>query len=458
MSKVSLAKGTRDFGPEEMRNRNYIFNTLASVFQQFGFSQIETPAMENLDTLMGKYGEEGDSLLFKILDSGDFLSSLKTKHPSLLLEELSSSSASFEIASKGLRYDLTVPFARFVSMNRHRINLPFRRFQMQPVWRADRPQKGRYREFWQCDADSIGSDSLLNESDLLLILNQGFTSLGIQDAVIHLNNRKVLEGITEVIGAASGFREWTVVLDKFDKIGQEGVVKEWLAKGFSQEQVEASLPFLALSGLTNEALASWEEKLQTSKIGMEGIAELKALHAYLQAAGFSGNILLDGTLARGLSYYTGCIMEVKVPSSGMGSVAAGGRYDNLTGIFGVPGLSGVGISFGADRIYDLMETRKLFPESTKESCAVLFCCMGEEEILYALPLASALREQQISCKIYPKAGKLKKQLEYANAEKIAFVVIIGEEERAQQTVTIKDLQQGVQSTIPQHQLIQHIKQ
>lgn len=456
MSKVSLAKGTRDFGPEEMRKRNFIFDTLSAVFKQYGFSQIETPAMENLDTLLGKYGDEGDSLLFKILDSGDFLSNLKNQSPSLDLKDLQASTVSNQIASKGLRYDLTVPFARFVSMNRHRIQLPFRRFQMQPVWRADRPQKGRYREFWQCDADCIGSDSLLNEADLIHILSQGFSQLGLSEAVIHLNNRKILEGITESIGALSGFREWTVVLDKFDKIGKEGVEKEWLDKGFTQEQVQASVPFLAQMPFNSESLAFWQKMLQNSTIGLEGVNELNILLGYLTASGYKGNIILDGTLARGLSYYTGCIMEVKIPDSGMGSVAAGGRYDNLTGVFGVQGLSGVGISFGADRIYDLLEQRNLFPLGEASDCKVLFCSMGEEELLYALPICQQLRENKIACKVYPKAGKLKKQLDYANAENIPLVVIIGEEERMQHKLTIKNLKSGTQETIPVQQLHLHI--
>jgi len=454
MSKPSLVKGTRDFGTEEMSKRKFIFNNIEKVFQLYGFSAIETPAMETLETLTGKYGDEGDSLLFRILDNGNFLESAgKQMGADSTLNDINVTELSKHISSKALRYDLTVPFARFVSMNRHKINMPFRRYQMQAVWRADRPQKGRYREFWQCDADSIGSDSLLNEADLVGIFHRAFKNLGINNFVIHLNNRKVLEGVAEVIGASDKFVQLTIALDKFDKIGIEGVEKELGERGFSLEQIQKVNQFLVCENFTPKSLEQWSKLLQNSEVGKNGIAELKELIGYLQASGFESNIVLDGTLARGLNYYTGCIFEVKVPDSGIGSIAAGGRYDNLTGIFGMPGLSGVGISFGADRIYDLMESARLFPNENNSSCKILFCGMDEKSLLYCIPIAEKLRTIGISCKVYPQASKLKKQLDYANAENIKFAIIVGENEITTNQVALKDLQNGTQETLKVEELI-----
>ncbi|MCO6494057.1 MAG: histidine--tRNA ligase [Bacteroidetes bacterium] len=458
MSKVSLAKGTRDFGAEEMRKRKFIFNGIEQVFQLYGFHAIETPALENIETLTGKYGDEGDQLLFKILDSGDFWGNIEQEYgANKEIGKLNSKNIASKIASRGLRYDLTVPFARYVSMNRHLVKLPFRRYQMQPVWRADRPQKGRYREFWQCDADIIGSNSLLCEADLMGIFHRSFEKLGIKNFVIHLNSRKILEGVAEVLNASEKFGDLTIALDKYDKIGIQGVKTELQQRGFDDEQIEKISHFLFCESLNIKTLEKWKTLLSDSKIGLTGVSELGSLLSYLEASGFNNQIVLDGTLARGLSYYTGCIFEVKVPDSGIGSIAAGGRYDNLTGIFGMPGISGVGISFGADRIYDLMEAQNLFPKSADGNCKVLFCGMDENAISYCIPMAEKLRNAQIACKIYPEASKLKKQLDYANAEKIPYAAIIGEQEMKDKQLTIKDLETGKQETLYLEDLINKLK-
>jgi len=458
MGKVSLAKGTRDFGIEEMKKRKFIFNTIEKVFQLYGFHAIETPALENIETLTGKYGDEGDQLLFKILDSGDFWGNVnKSFGESTSIGSLTSKKTLPILASRGLRYDLTVPFARYVSMNRHLVKFPFRRYQMQPVWRADRPQKGRYREFWQCDADIIGTDSLTSEADLVAIFHRAFEKLGIQGYVIHLNNRKVLEGVAEVIGAPDKFSQFTVALDKFDKIGKEGVLNEFKERGFADTQIQIAEQFLISSALSTESIAQWKALLSNSTIGLQGLVELEELLKYLTASGFSKNVLFDGTLARGLSYYTGCIIEVKVPNSGIGSIAAGGRYDNLTGIFDMPGISGVGISFGADRIYDLMEALQLFPTGNEANCKVLFCGMSFEAVSYCIKVAEMLRSKGVSCKVYPEPSKLKKQLDYANAEQIQSVAIVGENEMLENQITLKNLLSGNQQTLSIDEFINTVK-
>jgi histidyl-tRNA synthetase len=453
MNKPCLAKGTRDFGPEEMNKRKFIFSTIEKIFKNYAFEAIETPALENIETLTGKYGDEGDTLLFRILDSGDYLKTWKEKN----LLDANSSELTPHIASRGLRYDLTVPFARFVAMNRHRISIPFRRYQMQPVWRADRPQKGRYREFWQLDADIIGSESLMNEADLMNIFHNAFNGLGIDKYQIHINNRKVLEGVADVLGAKESFSTLTVALDKFDKIGWEGVQNELLQKGFSNQQCDLLKPFLQSAPLSFEILAKWKAMLQVSPTGIKGIEELEDLCNYLFASDGLHHIHFDGTLARGLSYYTGCIFEVKVLDSGMGSIAAGGRYDNLTGIFGMPGLSGVGISFGADRIYDLMEAQNLFPSEITASKKILFCPLEEKSIAFCLQAAKILRENAIPCLVYPGAVKIKKQLDFANAIYAKYAVLVGENEINAGILSLKNLESGAQKSISIDDLIKELK-
>ncbi len=445
MQKPTLAKGTRDFGPTETANRKHLFNIIAKNFKQFGYQEIETPAMENLSTLSGKYGEEGDTLLFKILDSGDYLSSLQKSN--MPIHDITSAMATPLIASKGLRYDLTVPFARYVAMNRHQLSFPFKRFQMQPVWRADRPQKGRYREFWQCDADCIGSDSLVSEADFINLFHNVFNDLHILDYQIHVNNRKILEGIAEVLEAKDKFIELTTAIDKFDKIGLEGVQNELKSKGFSNEQLLQLEYFLTCSNLNIDVINSWKEALKNSPIGLQGLDEIETLYHYLVATQNQAQVFFDGTLARGLSYYTGCIFEVKVPNSGLGSIAAGGRYDNLTGIFGLPNVSGVGISFGADRIYDLLLLRNLFPSHNALFKSVLFCPMEQEFIPFCMKEAVLFRKAGLVVSVFPTATKLKKQLDYANAINADFAVIIGSEEFKSNTLSIKNLKDGTQQTI-----------
>ena len=442
MAKPSIPKGTRDFLPEEMRKRNYIFNTIKDVFALYGFQQIETPAMENLSTLMGKYGEEGDKLLFKILNSGDFLSGLTEED----YTNKNSNKAVSRLSEKGLRYDLTVPFARFVVQYREQIKFPFRRYQIQPVWRADRPQKGRYREFYQCDADIVGSDSLLNELELLQIANEVFKRFGIR-VCIKLNNRKVLAGIAEVVGAPEKIVDITVAIDKLDKIGLEKVNQELLAKGLTEENVNKLQPILALSGNNNEKLAQLKDVLANSEIGLKGVAELETLFGYTANLDFTAELELDLTLARGLNYYTGTIIEVKALDVQIGSITGGGRYDNLTGVFGVDGLSGVGISFGADRIYDVLNQLDLYPKTTVNQTQVIFLNFGEKEMEYCIPLLAQLRAAGISTEIYPDAVKFKKQMQYANDRNIPFVAIVGESEMAENVIMLKDMITGNQEKV-----------
>lgn len=449
--KPSIPKGTRDFGFVEMARRNYIFDTIRSVYRLYGFSQIETPAMENLSTLMGKYGEEGDKLLFKILNSGDFTRSVSTEQ----YEADSAAALAAKFCEKGLRYDLTVPFARYVVQHREELQLPFKRFQIQPVWRADRPQKGRYREFYQCDADVVGSDSLLNEVELMQIVDEVFTRFGIRVA-IKINNRKLLTGIAEVLGAADKIIDITVAIDKLDKIGLDKVNEELLAAGLSAQQVETLQPIISLSGTNAEKIATMRQVLATSEVGLKGCDELEFV---LNALGDSlKNVLeLDLTLARGLNYYTGCIFEVKALDVEIGSITGGGRYDNLTGIFGLPGLSGVGISFGADRIYDVLNQLELYPATTAASVDLLFINFGEAEAAHCLKLARATREAGIATEVFPDAAKMKKQMNYANARQIPFVALVGESEMEQNLIALKNMTTGEQQQVSLEQLIQLIQ-
>ena len=450
--KPSIPKGTRDFSPAEMSRRNYIFDTIKQTFKRFGFQQIETPSMETLQTLMGKYGEEGDKLLFKILNSGDYLNKISdeelTKRDSLHLAAL--------LCEKGLRYDLTVPFARYVVMHRDELQLPFKRYQIQPVWRADRPQKGRYREFYQCDADIVGSDSLINEIELMQMEDAVFTSFGIR-VQIKINNRKILTGIAEVIGAADKIVDITVAIDKLDKIGLEKVNEELAANGISAEAIEKLQPIITLSGSNEDKLKVIEQVLANSEIGMKGVEETRFIFNALDALKLNNEVQFDITLARGLNYYTGAIFEVKALDTPMGSISGGGRYDNLTGIFGMPGLSGVGISFGADRIYDVLNALNLYPEDTIETTRVMFVNFGEKETACCMQLASALRRNGIAVEIYPDNTKMKKQMAYANAKNIPFVAMVGENEMATSEVSLKNMVTGEQQTVAFDELESLIK-
>ena len=455
--KPSIPKGTRDFSPLEMARRNYIFDTIKSVFSLYGFQQIETPAMENLSTLMGKYGEEGDKLLFKILNSGDWKSAITHE----ALDNATIGALTSKVSEKGLRYDLTVPFARFVVQHRDTIQFPFKRYQIQPVWRADRPQKGRYREFYQCDVDVVGTNSLLSEVELIQIVEEVYRRLGIRVS-LHINNRKILAGIAEVIGQPERIIDITVAIDKLDKIGIDNVNKELLDKGLPQEAVDALQPILNLSGTNTEKLDQLEQVLAGSEMGLKGIEELRtifALYANSQlpiAAEAASNIQieLDLCLARGLNYYTGAIFEVKALDVQMGSITGGGRYDNLTGIFGMPGVSGVGISFGADRIYDVLSELNLYPENLQSTTQLLFATFGEQELLYALRWAKALREKGISVEVYPEPTKMKKQMGYADSKKIPFVAIVGSDEMAAGKVMLKDMQSGEQQLATLEELLE----
>lgn len=440
--KPSIPKGTRDFSPNEMSRRNYIFDTIRDVYSLYGFSQIETPAMENLSTLMGKYGDEGDKLLFKIQNSGDYFRPLTDEE---LLSRNSAKLAS-KFCEKGLRYDLTVPFARYVVMHRDELALPFRRYQIQPVWRADRPQKGRYREFYQCDADVVGSDSLLNEVELMQIVDTVFSRLGIRVS-IKINNRKILTGIAEMIGHADKIVDITVAIDKLDKIGIDNVNAELAADGIPAEAIEQLQPIIGLSGTNGEKLETMRRVLAQSETGLKGIEETQFILDTLGTIGLKNQIELDLTLARGLNYYTGAIFEVKALDVEIGSITGGGRYDNLTGIFGMPGLSGVGISFGADRIYDVLTQLDLYPSDTTCATQLLFVNFGTAETAFALPLLSELRNKGIRCEIYPDATKMKKQMSYANAKAIPFVAIIGETEMEQGKVMIKNMLTGDQTLV-----------
>ena len=447
--KPSIPKGTRDFGAVEMARRNYIFNTIREVDALYGFRQIETPAMENLSTLMGKYGEEGDKLLFKILNSGDF----KLKTSAEEYAEASAAHLAARFCEKGLRYDLTVPFARYVVQHRDELQMPFKRYQIQPVWRADRPQKGRYREFYQCDADVVGSDSLLNEVELMQIVDEVFTRFGIR-VCIKINNRKILTGIAEIIGEADKIVDITVAIDKLDKIGLDKVNEELLAVGLTPEAVEKLQPIISLSGSNEEKLETMRQALAESETGLKGIDEVAFVLETLKNSELHNAIELDLTLARGLNYYTGCIFEVKALDVQIGSITGGGRYDNLTGIFGLPGLSGVGISFGADRIYAVLTQLDLYPSDTASGARGLFMNFGDKEAAHCLTLAARLRKAGIATEVYPDAVKMKKQMSYANAQQVPFVALVGESEMEQGVVTLKDMQKGEQQTVSVEQLIE----
>ena len=448
--KPSIPKGTRDFGPVEMAKRNYIFNTIRSVYELYGFLQIETPAQETLQTLMGKYGEEGDKLLFKILNSGDYLSKIEDSE----LTERNTLRLASKICEKGLRYDLTVPFARYVVMHREELQLPFKRYQVQPVWRADRPQKGRYREFYQFDGDVVGSDSLLNEVELMQIVDTVFTRFGVR-VQIKINNRKILTGIAEVIGAADKIVDITVAIDKLDKIGIDNVNQELREDGLSEEQIQKLQPIIMLEGSNEEKLNTIAEVLASSETGLKGVEETRYILGFLTA--LNNDIQLDLTLARGLSYYTGAIFEVKALDTPMGSISGGGRYDNVTGIFGMPGLSGVGISFGVDRIYDVLNALDLYPKDSLNTTQVLFINFGEQETAYCLPIINKVRASGIRAEIYPDATKMKKQMSYANAKQIPFVVLAGESEMAAQKVTLKNMETGEQQLVTTEELINAIQ-
>ena len=450
--KPSIPKGTRDFGPVEMAKRNYIFDTIKEVYALYGFQQIETPAMETLQTLMGKYGEEGDKLLFKILNSGDYMNKVSDED----LHSLNSLKLAAKLCEKGLRYDLTVPFARYVVQHREELQLPFKRYQIQPVWRADRPQKGRYREFYQCDADVVGSDSLLNEVELMQIVDTVFTKFGVR-VCIKINNRKILTGIAEVIGEAEKIVDITVAIDKLDKIGLEKVNEELRNDGISEEAIEKLQPIISLSGSNEEKLEVISQVLAGSETGLKGVEETRFILDTLKAVGLNNEIELNLTLARGLNYYTGAIFEVKALDTPMGSITGGGRYDNLTGIFGLPGLSGVGISFGADRIYDVLNALDLYPKEAVNSTQVLFINFGETETAYCLPIVGKLRQAGIRSEIFPDKAKMKKQMSYANAKNIPFVVLAGENEMAAGKVTLKNMESGEQTLVTAEELIAAVK-
>ncbi len=446
--KPSIPKGTRDFGPMEMAKRNYIFNTIKDVYALYGFQQIETPAMETLQTLMGKYGEEGDKLLFKVLNSGDFMNKVSDDE----LRESNSLHLAAKLCEKGLRYDLTVPFARYVVMHREELQLPFKRYQIQPVWRADRPQKGRYREFYQCDADVVGSDSLLNEVELMQIVDTVFTNFGVR-VQIKINNRKILTGIAEIIGEADKIVDITVAIDKLDKIGLENVNAELKADGISDEAIEKLQPIISLSGSNSEKLDVIGNILAASEIGTKGVEETRFILDALEKTGLDNEIELDLTLARGLNYYTGAIFEVKALDTPMGSITGGGRYDNLTGIFGMPGLSGVGISFGADRIYDVLNALDLYPKEAVNATQLLFINFGEKETAYCLPSVTKARKAGIRTEMYPDSAKMKKQMGYANAKNIPFVALAGENEINEGKLTLKNMATGEQTMVTPDELI-----
>ena len=446
--KPSIPKGTRDFGPVEMAKRNYIFNTISEVYALYGFQQIETPAMETLQTLMGKYGEEGDKLLFKVLNSGDCLAKVSDEE----LAERNALHLASKICEKGLRYDLTVPFARYVVMHREELQLPFKRYQIQPVWRADRPQKGRYREFYQCDADVVGSDSLLNEVELMQIVDTVFSRFGIR-VQIKINNRKILSGIAEVIEAADKIVDITVAIDKLDKIGIDNVNAELREDGLSEEQITKLQPIISLSGTNDEKLQTIVEVLRDSETGQKGVEETQYILKVLKAVGLKNEIQLDLTLARGLNYYTGAIFEVKALDVEIGSITGGGRYDNLTGIFGMPGLSGVGISFGADRIYDVLNALDLYPKNSMNATQILFINFGERETAYCLPIIYKVRAKGFRAEIYPDAAKMTKQMSYANAKQIPFVALAGENEINEGKVMLKNMETGEQQLLTPDELL-----
>ncbi len=456
--KPSIPKGTRDFGPLEMAKRNYIFNTVRRVFELYGFKQIETPAMENLSTLMGKYGEEGDKLLFKILNSGDFLHGMTADE----VANTSTAKLAAKFCEKGLRYDLTVPFARYVVQHREELQLPFKRYQIQPVWRADRPQKGRYREFYQCDVDVVGSDSLLNEVELMQITDTVFSDFGVR-VQIKINNRKILTGIAEVIGEADKIVDITVAIDKLDKIGLDAVNDELRQDGISEQAIEKLQPIIKLEGSNAQKLDVIADVLKDSEIGMKGVEEMRFILSALGAldgekGSLNNELQLDLTLARGLNYYTGAIFEVKAKDVQIGSITGGGRYDNLTGIFGMPGLSGVGISFGADRIYDVLNQLDLYPKEAVNGTQVLFINFGEKEIAYCMPIAQLMRKNGVSTEVYADSVKMKKQMNYANATGVSFVALVGENEMNEGKVTLKNMQTGEQQMVTPEEMLAIVKQ
>ena len=452
MAKPSIPKGTRDFSPVEMAKRNYIFDTIREVYALYGFRQIETPAMETLSTLMGKYGEEGDKLLFKVLNSGDYLAKLSDDE----LMQRNPLHLATKLCEKGLRYDLTVPFARYVVQHRDEIQLPFKRYQIQPVWRADRPQKGRYREFYQCDADVVGSDSLLNEVELMQIVDTVFTRFGVRVA-IKINNRKILTGIAETIGEADKIVDITVAIDKLDKIGIDAVNEELRRDGISDEAIQKLQSIIALTGTNDEKLATIANLLEQSEVGMKGVEETRFILDTLKTCGLHNQIDLDLTLARGLNYYTGAIFEVKALDYAIGSITGGGRYDNLTGIFGLPGISGVGISFGADRIYDVLGGLDLYPKEAAQGTELLFINFGATETAYCLPVLRRCREAGIRTEIYPDSVKMKKQMAYANAKQVPFVALAGESEIAECKLTLKNMTTGEQTLVTPEELIAAVK-
>ena len=461
--KPSIPKGTRDFGQREMAERNYIFDTIRSVFRTYGYQQIETPALENLSTLLGKYGDEGDKLLFRILNSGDAFSGIDYGQFRLEGDHYNSKALSLKVSEKGLRYDLTVPFARYVVQHQNDISFPFKRFQIQPVWRADRPQKGRYREFYQCDVDVIGSRSQVNELELVQIVDRVFTLLDVRVG-IKINNRKVLTGLAEICGFPDKVVDITVAIDKLDKIGLGNVEAEMMEKGLTPEAVEVLRPVLLLSGTTAEKLATMRALFgggsvsgTVSETGLKGIDELEELFGLIEAAGIRHDVQIDLSLARGLNYYTGAIFEVKALDFPIGSICGGGRYDNLTGIFGMPGLSGVGISFGADRIYDVLNQLELYPEAVTTATQMLFINFGPAELAYCLPFVARARRDGIRCEIYPDAAKMKKQMQYANQKQIPYVVLAGESEMAAESFTLKNMQTGEQAMLTPDELIAHVQ-
>ncbi|WP_316816922.1 histidine--tRNA ligase [Pedobacter nyackensis] len=456
--KPSLAKGTRDFSPQEMVKRNFIFDTVKAVFRKYGYAEIQTPSMENLSTLTGKYGDEGDKLIFKILNSGDYLSKVK---PDLLAQANSNAMIS-SISEKALRYDLTVPFARYVVMHQNDISLPFKRFQVQPVWRADRPQKGRYREFYQCDVDVVGSDSLLNEAEFILIYQEALSNLGLKDFTIKINNRKILTGIAEVIGKPELIIDMTVAIDKLDKIGLDGVTKELIERGFTAEDIDKLKPVILLEGSNEQKLNSLKTVLATSDTGLSGISEIETVFDYVNEliksdSSLKPDVELDITLARGLNYYTGCIFEVKTNEVAMGSIGGGGRYDDLTGMFGLKGLTGVGVSFGADRIYDVLQELNLFPESVAAGTKVLISNFDAAAERYALPILQQLRRAEVAAELYPSSAKLKKQMSYADDKHIPYVILIGSDEMETGLLTLKDMQSGQQQKLSAEAIIELVK-
>lgn len=452
MSQPSIPKGTRDFSPEEMAKRNYIFDTIREVYKLYGFRQIETPAMENLSTLMGKYGEEGDKLLFKILNSGDYLKDISDEE----LTERNVNRLATKLSEKGLRYDLTVPFARYVVMHRNEITFPFKRYQIQPVWRADRPQKGRYREFFQCDADVVGSDSLINEVELIQIIDEVFNRFGIRVS-IKLNNRKILSGIAEIIGEADKIVDITVAIDKLDKIGLDKVNEELASKGIPQKAIDQLQPIIMLQGSNEGKLATLKNVLQGSEKGIQGVDELAFILDKLKIVGICSDLELDLTLARGLNYYTGAIIEVKALDVQIGSITGGGRYDNLTGIFGLSGVSGVGISFGADRIFDVLNQLDLYPKDSVRNTQVLFVNFGAKEEAHILPLITKMRQSGIATEIYPESAKMNKQMKYADSNKIPYVAIIGENEISENKIMLKNMTTGEQKLLSLEECISAVK-